>query len=279
MSFPVVMVHGMCCTGDVWHNFRSFFESRGAHVSTPTLRPDVRVRSAAPKALKQVRLASYLEQLTAEIAEVQRRTGETPALIGHSMGGLLAQQLAERNLVRAAVFISPTAPVGARDAKTRFFWSTIRLFGALGMTPGVIRPGPRVTHGVVLNMADDKAADRARQGFVAESGRAFRDFATARIDETRIKIPVLTVAARRDRMVPARLTRLTAKKYAAIGGDFIEYPTHGHWLYDEPGWEKPAGDIFEWLHAKASLPAGQRPFSSHGSGEATRPAHGAAPAR
>jgi len=41
-TIPVMMIHGMCCTGDVWEHFRQFFEGRGTRVYTPTLRPHVR---------------------------------------------------------------------------------------------------------------------------------------------------------------------------------------------------------------------------------------------
>lgn len=250
MTFPVLMVHGMCCTGEVWHNFRRFFEERGADVTTPTLRSDVRVRRNVPKRLRHVRLSDYVEQLEGEIDAIEARTGETPALIGHSMGGLLAQLLAERNRVRAAVFISPTAPVGARDPQDRLMWGALRAFGKLGLTPGIIQPGRGFTSRAVLNATNTEQRRRAQASFVAESGRAFLDFATATVDEHKIRIPVLTVAATRDRLVPARTSRLTAKKYAPVGGELLEYAEHGHWLYDEPGWEKPAADIYAWFESK-----------------------------
>ena len=82
---------------------------------------------------------------------------------------------------------------------------------------------------------------------VYESGRAFMALARWPIDESKIGVPVLTVAALGDRLIPARLVRLTADKYAAVGGEFREYAQHGHWLYSEPGWEKTAGEIYDWL--------------------------------
>jgi pimeloyl-ACP methyl ester carboxylesterase len=247
VTSPVLMIHGMCCTGDVWHNFRGFFEARGHAVFTPTLRPDARVREPEVGVLGGLGLYDYLKQLEDEIHAIEQRTGQQPVVIGHSMGGLLAQLIAERNLARAAVFISPTSPVGARSRFDRAFWRGVRLFGALGLHPRVIRPGGPFVNDVVLNAADEPARARALAGFVAESGRAFRDFATCAIDEQQIRIPVLTVSAKRDRLVPARMVRLTAAKYQPIGGAFLEYGAHGHWLYDEPGWEKPASDIHDWL--------------------------------
>jgi hypothetical protein len=29
MARSFLLIHGMCCTGDVWRNFRRFFEARG----------------------------------------------------------------------------------------------------------------------------------------------------------------------------------------------------------------------------------------------------------
>src|SRR4029079_6176849 len=99
MDTPVMMVHGMCCTGDVWQQFREFFEARGTRVYTPTLRPLARgtVNERPNRALREIGFAEYIADLEEEIARIERETGKTPVVIGHSMGGLLAQMLAERN--------------------------------------------------------------------------------------------------------------------------------------------------------------------------------------
>jgi len=251
MSFPVMMIHGMCCTGDVWQNFRSYFEARGNPVFTPTLRPDQRMRRGAPRSLGQVTLADYAEDLAAEVAEVRRVTGQRPALIGHSMGGLLTQLMAERDLISAAVLLSPTPPKDARGKRDHMLWGAIRLFGSVGLVPSIIRVPAPAANRRVLNVAEGEARQRANSTFVAESGRVFRDFATCSIDTELVQVPVLTVSARRDRLVPPRWTRMVGEKYAAVGGDFIEYDDHGHWIYDEPGWERPAEEIHEWLHRRA----------------------------
>ena len=57
---PVLMLHGMCCTGDVWKHFRGFFETRGARVYTPTLRPDQRTRARPPRELRQLGFEDYV---------------------------------------------------------------------------------------------------------------------------------------------------------------------------------------------------------------------------
>jgi pimeloyl-ACP methyl ester carboxylesterase len=247
---PVMMVHGMCCTGEVWNGFRTFFEQRGARVYTPTLRPELRVRRGASKALGELRFSDYVDDLCAQAREITTETGHKPAVIGHSMGGLLAQALAERDCVSAAVLISPSAPAGVRTLRARAIWGLVAFGNVFGLVPRTILPGFRGSAHSVLNVVPESERRAAFDSMVQESGRAFVDLASYPIDEQKISVPVLTVACTQDRLVPADLVRLTGKKYQAIGGELWEYGEHGHWLYAEPGWEKPAADLFEWLRAK-----------------------------
>jgi pimeloyl-ACP methyl ester carboxylesterase len=273
MNTPVLMIHGMSCTGQVWTQFRSLFESRGVKVYTPTLRPELRVglRARAPRALRDLTLADYLSDLEQEIASIEQETGMTPAAIGHSMGGLLAQALAARGRVSAGVFISPAAPAGIRTFQSNVFWTGFAIAHRLGWTPPVIRAARHTLDRMVLNALPVSERAAVLEAMVYESGRVFAEFARFPVDESQVRVPVLVVAAGRDRLVPAALVRLTGRKYAAVGGDFREYPNHGHWLYSEPGWETPANDIFDWLTAateradrapRAETPAQAQPIDA-----------------
>jgi pimeloyl-ACP methyl ester carboxylesterase len=251
MNTPVLMIHGMCCTGEVWAEFRSFFEARGVKVYTPTLRPELRVsvRARPPRELRDVRLADYVTDLEREIDHIEQETGMTPAVIGHSMGGLLAQALAARGRVSAGVFISPAAPAGIRTFQSNLFWTGYAIAHRFGWTPKVVRPQLRMLERAVVNVMPASARAAIHEAMVHESGLVFSEFRGWPVDHTMVRVPVLVIAAGRDRLVPAALVRLTGRRYAAVGGEFREYPNHGHWLYAEPGWEKVASDIYEWLSA------------------------------
>lgn len=249
MKTPVLMVHGMCCTGEVWSRFRSFFEARGTPVYTPTLRPSLRVRLSErpPRELRDLRLSDYVDELELEVHRIVAETGMKPAVMGHSMGGLLCQALAARSLAAAAVFISPAAPAGIRTLRSAAFWAAFAIARRRGWTAGVIRPHPQTLAMIVLNALPIAERAAVHGAMVYESGGAFADFANFPVDESLVRVPVLTIAAGRDRLISTALARLTARKYAPGGGEFREYPNHGHWLYSEPGWEVPANDIYNWL--------------------------------
>lgn len=259
MQTPVMMIHGMSCTGAVWEPFRTFFEQRNTRVYTPTLRPDVRcsVHGKPHRGLRDLRLEHYIEDLEREVLRIEAETGKRPAVIGHSMGGLLAQVLAERGGVCAAVLITPAAPAGVGTLRSRVMWSAIGMAYALRMGPWAISPARRSLDRAVFNALSAEAREAAHANMVYESGRAFAQLANWPVDESKIRVPVLTIAALSDRLVPARLVRLTANKYASVGGEFRQYAGHAHWMYSEPGWEKPAGEIYDWLAAVTGEPAAE----------------------
>ena len=73
------------------------------------------------------------------------------------------------------------------------------------------------------------------------------------VDESKVAIPTLTIAASKDRATLPKGVRKVAAKYARspVPGDFIEYPDHAHWIVDEPGTDKVAADILGWLSRAA----------------------------
>jgi pimeloyl-ACP methyl ester carboxylesterase len=250
MKTPVMMVHGMSCTGEVWSLFRKFFEDQGVRVYTPTLYPELRtsILKRPVGAIRELGFEDYVGYLEREIQRIEQQTGVTPAVIGHSMGGLLAQALAERNRVAAAVFISPAPAAGCASLSLRVMWRCHSVMHSLKLAPKIIRVNKGTTDAVVFNALPHAARPAALRAMVYESGRAFHELERD-IDETKVRIPVLTVAASRDRLIPPASVRLTGRKYAAVGGEFREYERHGHWLYAEPGWEEAAGDILSWLRS------------------------------
>jgi len=261
MKTPVLLIHGMCCTGEVWGSFRAFFEGRGTRVYTPTLRPELRtsLRGEPQTGLPALRLADYVSDLVHEAKRIEAETGRKPAVIGHSMGGLLAQALAERDCVSAAVWISPAPDRTCPDLPFKLFWFGVLLANALRVAPPVVAVKRKKLDKTVFNQLPEVDRTAAYAGMVYESGPAFADMGRYIPNPRKVRVPVLTVAASRDRLIPPHVVRLVAQKYAAVGGEFREYSGHGHWLYTEPGWERTAGELYAWLAAATQYLAASEP--------------------
>ena len=114
MAETIVMIHGMWGGSWYWENYRKFFESKGYHCIIPTLRfHDMDPKSIPNPALGTTSLLDYAKDLEEEI----RRLDSQAIIMGHSMGGLLAQILGSRGLAQALVLLTPASPAGINALK------------------------------------------------------------------------------------------------------------------------------------------------------------------
>lgn len=245
----LLMIHGIGCDASAWDVMKPAFEAGGWTCEAITLFPDQRVRENPPATLPALGIADYIEASAAEARRLAARDGAKPAVIGHSMGGLIAQVLAERGEVSKAVFLTPAqtkdcAVIGLSVAWTFFnvilkqdrtrsykIWKT-------GFKSGVLNLVPKSRH------------DAVYAGAVFDSGKVYGDISDGlSVDESKVAIPTLTIAASQDRATLPQGVRKVAAKYARspFAGDFIEYASHAHWIIDEPGTDKVAADILGWL--------------------------------
>ena len=256
MSGAILMIHGIGCTGQAWDRLAPAFRALGWRVETPTLFADKRTVGKPPTDLPSLRLKDYVEAMEAEARRLEAETGQPPVLMGHSMGGLIAQKLVERGVGRAAVLITPASPVDARsgsalaqavtfgnvlfsgkpETKPHKIWAT-------GFKWGVLNRVPAARHAEIYATA------------VYDSGGVYNDLAypdkdehgMAVIDETRVTVPLLTIGGAKDRATPIADVRRVGAKYGRVGGDYLEYPNNAHWIIDEPGTDQVIADIAAWL--------------------------------
>ncbi len=173
------------------------------------------------------------------------RVLERPIVLGHSLGGLVAQLLAARNLVRAAVLVSSAPPRGISVISATMMLRMTRYLPALLLSrPFLPRPGD--IDALVLNRVPERERAAIRERLVPDSGRAAKQAALGayKVRERAVRIPLLVVGAERDRFIPLGVARRIARRYDAplhVARD------HGHFLFAESGWEQEVATILDWI--------------------------------
>ncbi len=247
----VVMIHGMMGGAWCWDNYKPFFEERGYRCITPVLRyHDMEPGGEPDPRLGVTSLLDYAADLEEEI----KKLDTTPFLVGHSMGGLLAQILASRGLARAAVLLTPAPPRGILMIN----FSVIKTFsGLITRWKSWARPF-RVTYRqavyAMFHLLPVAERKRLYNKLVYESGLAafqigcwfFDSSKASMVDETKVTCPVLVIGAALDKVTPASVVRKVANKYARVS-EYKEFKNFSHWAIGDPGWEKIAGYACEWL--------------------------------
>ncbi|QHS09582.1 carboxylesterase [Sinimarinibacterium sp. NLF-5-8] len=250
MTTPVILIHGMWCTGASWQRVNDLLTGRGYHCFAPTLLGH-EPSTDQPLRVARLGLADYLDDLQAQIA-AQAFT-ERPILIGHSMGGLLAQQLAARIDPLALVLLTPAPPSGINGLSG----STIAAFAPWMASGAFWRRAykPRFER-AVLSLFPGLPSERHRplyETLVHESGRAIAEIAFWWLDFSRaaaapasdVHCPVYVVSCERDRLTPRSVVRKIATRHAHATQRI--YPDRGHWVIDDDQTEEMMHGICSWL--------------------------------
>ena len=252
MSGTIVMIHGMWGGGWQWKNFKDFFEERGYQCIAPTLRHhDMDPKDNPNASLGCTSLLDYAQDLEKYIRDLD----DKPFLMGHSMGGLLAQILGSRGLGQGLILLTPASPSGINALKysvIKSFWSVLTSWG-FWRNPNRL-PFDAAVYSMMHLLPEDEQKSNYKR-LVYESGRAAAeigfwlfDFGGAsKVDESKVTCPLLVVSGAQDRITPASVVRKVAKKYKSVS-TYKEFENHAHWVIGEPGWEEIAEFVSYWLN-------------------------------
>lgn len=249
MSKTIVMVHGVNCGGWCFEPFRAVFEARGYACHTPDLIGHGADKTNAIERLAGVGIADY----RAQMREFIEALPEKPILLGHSMGAVIAQQIAAEGLAEKLVLASPAPHAGilpSTDPEKQLGQDLMSL-GAFWTR--AFDPNFEIACNISLNRLPPERQRRVFEAFGPESGKAlfelffwmFDEAAATAVDAGAVRCPVLTLSGTDDRVVPLATAKATADAYP--GSPFWALDDHAHMLVVEKGADQIAGRIADWL--------------------------------
>jgi pimeloyl-ACP methyl ester carboxylesterase len=241
------MIHGAFAGGWCFDSFRAVFDSLGWKCLSPDLRGHG-ARRAAEGGLRGIGLADYRSELAAQIGSLP----EPPLLLGHSMGAVLAQQLAAEGLARGLVLVCPAPRAGILPSAAGEKLSARGLMSLGPFWDMELQPSFEIAASDSLNRIPTERRREVFDRFGPESGRAlfelfcwmFDDTGASAVDVAAIRCPVLCLSGSDDRLI----SRATVRAVAAPYGDAVvhELPGHGHMMPVEPEAERVAQLIADW---------------------------------
>jgi pimeloyl-ACP methyl ester carboxylesterase len=253
---PIVFLHGAFCGGWSFAEFREPFEVAGYETHAPNL--PHHERGADLEALAEMGVADFAEAMLHYVEDLKA----PPILIGHSLGGLIAQLIAAQTKCAALVLVAPSAPWGVPATTLEETGNAfgVAMLGDYWRRP--ISPDYRVARQTTLDRLSRDDARRAFARFSPESGRAIMEVVHWWADSSmaaaapvyKIEAPVLAIAGGADRVNASSTVRRVAARFPEGQAHFHEFPGMSHWLIGEPEWREVAQLAIDWLAARMLAP-------------------------
>lgn len=254
----ILFITGAFVSNQCWDAWKAYVEERGfAADAPPWLYKNTTVeelRERHPNNNRGLALLS-LNELIEYYADIAQRYPEKPIVIGHSLGGLIAQILLNRELACAAVAIHPAPPLGVIPIEFSFYkasWKSLGLFTSAAATYMMSYPDWQYAFVNGMRQAEQRLA--YERYAIPESKRVIRGGLSkaAQIDFAKAHAPLLIMAGGKDTIIPASLNRRNYKRYKNTESicDYKEFPDRNHFVLGQPGWESNAAFILRWLNEK-----------------------------
>ena len=234
---PVLFIHGAFTRAMRWRPWLRYFSAAGYECRAPSL-PGHDPSDRA--LLSRLTFEDYIGAMCAAVAEFER----PPVVIGHSMGGLIAQHVAARCDCAGLVVMASPAPWRIASP-VRLAWRTIPYY--LPVTFGRPIKGSRgLALDFILHDLLPHEQEELMPIFMYESGKAYRTlvFGTAPVDASAVRCPVLIVSAGADRLLKPAVGEALARFYSA---DPHVVPGRGHTLIADSILELVADPVMDWI--------------------------------
>jgi pimeloyl-ACP methyl ester carboxylesterase len=246
----VVLIHGSWSRGEQLASARVAFEERGYTAHTPTLRYHELSLDEGAMKMASLSLRDYTDDLVTFVNSLD----SPPLLIGHSMGGLLAQLVAARTRHAGLVAACPAPAAGILGTTP----TNLRM-----SLPHLLRPRPWTKpwrpptfeqfRRWIANAQTEDMAREMYDGLVCESGRFVWETALGVVklskapfvDFAAVTTPVLAIRAECDRIVPAGIVRRTAARYQH--GTSVEIPRCDHMVFSGAALPVTMSHIDDWM--------------------------------
>jgi pimeloyl-ACP methyl ester carboxylesterase len=240
---PLLFIHGKWHAAWCWaEHFLPYFAGHGYTSYALSLRGHG--SSAGHAHLRWTSIADYVKDVEQAAGQLEA----PPVLIGHSMGGFIAQKYLETRTSPAAVLLTTVPPFGLWPTT----WLIVRrhpvvflkaLF-SLHLYPMVATPELAREALFSAHMPQEKVAAYQKR-LQDESFRSYLDELGLNLVRTkRVKTPLLVVGAADDTVIPPKLVHATAHAYGTTAEIF---PNMAHNVMLEAGWQSVADTILNFL--------------------------------
>ncbi len=249
----IVLIHGMFLTPASWAEWKKYFEGVGYTVHAPAWPLHADEPSAMRARHPDAKLGALeMKDVLDSYREFLKSLPEKPILIGHSMGGLIAQLLLQERLGVAAVAIDSAPPQGLISLRWSFLKANWAVINPLADVSEAYLPDEDAFRYAFCDCVPEAEGRKVYADFATPESRRVGNAPTTDLAQVRFKektAPLLLIAGADDHIIPASLNYANFEEYedAPSRTEFRMFPGRCHYIVQQDGWEDVASYVKGWL--------------------------------
>lgn len=260
----IVFIHGLWLHATSWDRWVAHFAAQGFTCVAPGWpgeHPSVGTTRQHAADVADI----GLESVTAHYAELIADLPTRPIVVGHSFGGLIAQNLLMSDKAVAAVAIDSAQmrgvlplPITQLIAGRPVLSNLANRRRAVSLTPKQFR------YGFANAVSQQESDDMFNRWSIPSPGRPVFEAAFARLVPNTPPLsdpspesagPLLLISGGKDYTVP-QVEGKSLKQYRRSGGltELLHFPSRGHSLAVDSGWREIADTVLHWVSDNVRRP-------------------------
>jgi alpha-beta hydrolase superfamily lysophospholipase len=258
---PVIFIHGLWIHSSSWQPWIELFEKHGYASSAPGWPGDGDTVAATREnadALNDVGIAAIVDHYAQLIGSPDVK----PIVVGHSFGGLIAQELLASGHAAVAVAIDPAPIKGVKSLPLAQLRSAFPVLGNPANRHRAVSLTAKQFHYGFGNTLSEEESNALHERWTIpgpglplfeDAAANFSKHSPAKVDtHLADRGPLLLTSGTEDHTVPLKVTKEVFGMYAKGSSDteFHEFEGRGHSLTIDSGWRDVADVTLNWLAAK-----------------------------
>ena len=253
----IVFIHGLWIHSSSWQPWMNFFNQHGYETLNPSW-PGDSATVAECRANPQSIANRGVTEVADSYAKIISSLPETPIVIGHSFGGLLAQIILGRGIAAAGIAIDPAPIKGVWQLPFSALRASFPVLGnPFNFKKAVSLTFNQFKYGFANAVPESEAISLYDQWTIPAPARPLFQAATATFAGSETKVntanstrgPLLITGGEKDHIAPPILGKASLKKYnSSVISEFKLFEGRGHSLVVDHGWMEVAEYSLQWLN-------------------------------